>query len=177
LQGNAPAPTDETRLITCLEQWNDWRYACVGSDLHQLTEAGIGERVFGLDGFHAPDPKLVPPDAKDSCEQQWTLYNIDATRSGLTFAAWPGGEAPAPGSGAAGSGAAAPSQAAGSAAAAGAGPAVVAGPAPASPSSGGCSVAAVRSQAGRGLFSLFFAGLGAAWCVRRARKTNTRAVR
>ena len=53
LEADRAEPTDETRLITCLEQWNDWRYACVGSDLFELTADGIGKSVFRLDGFHA----------------------------------------------------------------------------------------------------------------------------
>jgi hypothetical protein len=89
LQPEGVAPAAESRMITCLEQWNDWRYACLGPDLHQLTDGGIGERIFHLEDMHAPEPQLVTPIARDSCEQQWVIYNSDAMRSGLTFMEWP----------------------------------------------------------------------------------------
>jgi hypothetical protein len=159
----------ETRMITCLEQWNDWHYACVGPDLHQLTEAGLGERVFALDGFHAPDPKYVPADRKSECDAQWTLYSIDAMRVGMKFLEWPGASDPAAGA----AGAPAAGSAAGAAATnnAGAGGATsVAGPTvmadPASGSGGGCSA---TPAAAHNALSWWLAAACAAFLARRRR--------
>jgi hypothetical protein len=182
LHDDMAEPTGETGFITCLEQWNDWHYACVGSDLFQLTETGIGERVFELDGFHAPDPTLVPPAVEASCEQQWVLYSVDATRSGLTFVDWPdAGQGGVMSMADAGASALPSSSGAGAAAAAGAanpvaGTAVVAAGAPAPGSDSGCSVAAATSQAAPGWFGLLCAGIAAFLCVRRVRN-QTRARR
>jgi hypothetical protein len=178
LQGETPEAVDETRMITCLEQWNDWHYACVGSDLYQLTESGIGERMFAMDGFHAPDPKLVPPEAEDNCAQQWVLYTVDATRSGLTFVDWPHTGAVASGmsSGSAGASAPPPSSSAGApaggaaGASGGAGPAVVAGGAKEPASDGGCSVSTIPARGRGGWFGIVCAGLGLFFSVRRARR-------
>jgi hypothetical protein len=164
--------TGETRIITCLERWNDWYYVCAGSDLHRLTESGVGEQLFLMDGFHPPDPKLVPPEQEANCEQQWVLYTVDATRVGLTFAAWPKGPASGPMSGAATAGAssqaaagASASGAAGTAAAAGAGPAAMA---TAAPTEGGCSAVAVRAVQRSAM--AWLASVAAVFVLRRARK-------
>jgi hypothetical protein len=107
LQSDKVEPEAESRTLTCLEEWNNWQYACLGPDLHRLTSEGIGDRIFSLDGMHAPDPRLVMLLARDSCDQQWTIYSFDAMRSGLTFMEWPAPNAEAQaGSTVAGSGAA-----------------------------------------------------------------------
>lgn len=171
--------TDETRMITCLERWNDVRYACVGSDLHLLTASGVGERVFELNGFQPPDPELVPLARKESCELQWTLYNSDATRSGLTFAASPtigaaggaasvmtdvpvsGTNAPSP-LGAAGATGATSSATAGSSS---------------PPSSRGCGIAVHAQRGGRELYALLCACLGVAWRTRIGRRRREAQIR
>jgi hypothetical protein len=182
LNAGAVEPVGDSRFITCLERWNDLHYVCVGSDLHQLTQDGIGDQVFQMQGIRGTDPKLIPPDAQDHCAQQWTLYTIDATRSGLMFVDWSSageltGDSAAAGSGAGGAVAGAPSAgtgAAGSHATAGAGPAAVADQAPAAKSSAGCSVAAAESGAAKHACALLFAAIGAAFSIRRARKRTRR---
>ena len=178
LQDETPEAVDETRMITCLEQWNDWHYACVGSDLFQLTESGIGERLFAMEGFRAPDPKLVPPEAEDNCAQQWVLYSVDATRSGLTFVDWPHTDAVASGMSSASAGASAPAAsnnagapaAGASGAKAVAGPAVVAGGAKEPASDGGCSVSTIRARSSADWFGIVCAALGLFFSFRRARR-------
>lgn len=164
--------TDETRMITCLEQWNDVRYACVGSDLHLLTGSGVGEPMFELDGFRPPDPELVPLALKESCDLQWTLYSIDATRSGLTFASSPiigaaGGAALAT-TDVPVSGTNAPSLlgAAGATGATGSTTASLSPP----PSSGGCSVSVDAQRDVGELYALLCAGFGVAWRRRIGRR-------
>lgn len=180
LQGETAEAVDETRIITCLDQWNDWHYACVGSDLFQLTEAGIGQRLFAMDGFHAPDPKLVPPEAEDNCAQQWVLYTVDATRSGLTFVDFPHTDAVVSGMSSASAGAAAPaaSNSAGAPAAGAsgslsvAGPAVVSGGAKEPASDGGCSVLTIRARSGADWFGIVCAALGLFFSIRRVRRRS-----
>jgi hypothetical protein len=182
LQDETPEAVDEPRMITCLEQWNDWHYACVGSDLFHLTESGIGERVFAMDGFHAPDPKLVPPEAADNCAQQWVLYTVDAMRSGLTFVDWPHTDVVVGGmsNASAGASAPAPSNNAGAPAAGAsgsrpvAGPAVVAGGAPGPESDGGCSVATIPARGRADWFGIVCAALGLFFSVRRAAAARRR---
>lgn len=179
VRDDKPEPVDETRIITCLEQWNDWHYACVGSDLFRLTESGVGERVFEMNNFHAPDPKLVPPEAEENCAQQWVLYSVDATRSGLMFVDWPhvagAGDDAMSAATAGASGASASSTAGDPAAGVSgarqpvAGPAVVAGGAP-TDSGGGCSVALSSSHRSAGWFGISCAALAAFFSARRLRR-------
>jgi hypothetical protein len=176
LKDGVVEPTGDARFVTCLEQWNDRRYACVGNDLHELTQDGIGEPVFEMQGILGTDPKMITPDAKEYCDQQWTLYKIDAMRSGLMFNDWPsaqgalgdpGTNSPGAGTAAAGS-AALPTAGAG---AGGAGPAGLAGQASSPPeSSGGCSVAPVQARATHSAFAVLFAAIVAAFCQRRTRR-------
>lgn len=174
-------PVGETRFIKCLERWNDRHYACVDYDLHELTADGIGERWFEMQGILSTDPKMITADAKESCEQQWLIYKIDAMRTGLVFNEWPvqpGSEAaagasgsaaaPVAGMGAAGSGATA---AASATATAGAGPDVMAGGASEPTSSGGCSCTVVSASPRRGAFALLFLAMVAVWARRRARRS------
>lgn len=181
LKDGAVEPVDETRFITCLEQWNDWHYVCVGNDLHRLTESGVGEQVFQMQGLLGTDPKLISAEAKDYCAQQWTLYTIDATRSGLMFAEWPsdgsGTVEPAtadPGSAGA-AGGSAPGQTAGAGAAgakatAGAGSDGMAEQASPQESSGGCSVTNAGARANDSVFALIVLAIGGCFFARRARK-------
>jgi hypothetical protein len=172
LKDGVVEPVEDKRFVKCLETWNDRPYVCLDNDLHELTQDGIGERLFEMQGVLGTDPKMITVDTKDSCEQQWLLYKIDAMRSGLMFVDWPitpagagaaGGSASAPtaGMGAAGSGAAA---------AAGAGPDGVAGQASPPDSGGGCSVARADARAPASLFSLLFAATVASFYARRTRK-------
>jgi hypothetical protein len=166
-------PVEDTRFVKCLEIWNDRPYVCLDNDLHELTQDGIGERLFEMQGVLATDPKMTTAETKDSCDQQWLLYKIDAMRSGLMFVDWPsiagaagaGGSPPLPlaGMGAAGSGGVA-------AAGSGAGPDGVAGQASPPDSGGGCSVARAGARVPASLFSLLFAVTGASFYARRTRK-------
>jgi hypothetical protein len=170
LKDGVAEPVGDSRFVTCLEQWNDRRYVCVGNDLHELTPAGIGERVFEMQGILGTDPEMITAEAKDSCDQQWTLYKIDAMRSGLMFFDWPSADAVPPMAGAGAAGAAG-AGAAGAAASAGAGPAGVAGQASSPPeSSGGCSVVPPEERATQRTTAVLFAAIGAAFCIRRARR-------
>jgi hypothetical protein len=85
VQPDGIEPAADSRMVTCLDQWNDWTYICLGPDLHRLTDDGVGEHIFGLQGLYAPDPGLVSPIARDSCDLQWVIYSSDARRAGLTF--------------------------------------------------------------------------------------------
>lgn len=192
LQGDTVEMVDDATRITCLDQWNDWQYACSGPNLYRLTATGIGEQFFGMDDFHAPDPKLVPPEAETDCSFQWLLYTNDARLLGLTFVDWPdtaaaagagaagqgaGAVPAAAGAGAAGSGAAVAGSVAASSAGAGAlvqtaGAAAVTSAAPPA-SSGGCSVSGrALSADGDGLLSLVVAGLSGALVLRRRRRRS-----
>lgn len=179
VEGDTLVPVDEPRMITCLEQWNDWRYACVGGDIFRLSESGLGEQVFAMNGFHAPDPKLVPPDMQANCQQQWVLYTVDAVRSGFTFVEWPGtgaagatGSAGSTGSAGTGGSGAMPGAASNGAAGAGASGAVAGSAALAaadpSESSGGCSALGGRAREHR--FALFLAIAAIALALRAQRR-------
>ncbi|HTU64148.1 MAG TPA: hypothetical protein VMF89_37040 [Polyangiales bacterium] len=173
LKDGVVEPVEDTRFVKCLETWNDRPYVCLDHDLHELTQDGIGERLFEMQGVLGTDPKMITAETKDSCEQQWLLYKIDAMRSELTFVDWPNGAA---GAGAAGSsalataGSAAPAAGAGASAAAGAGPDGLAGQASPPDSGGGCSVARADARAPLGLLSLLFAVTGVSFYARRARR-------
>jgi hypothetical protein len=149
LHGDKVEPVEDSKRITCLSQWGDWIYACSGPDLLRLTDAGLGERFFGMEDFHAPDPKLVPPDAEADCSYQWLLYTNDARLLGLTFVEWPDAQVKV-GSTVAGAGAqaAAGSGATGGSAASRDGLAAVSGGAASpEPQDGGCSAVAPRARA------------------------------
>jgi hypothetical protein len=132
-----------------------------------------------MQGVLSTDPKMITAEAKDSCDQQWLLYKIDAMRSGLMFVDWPITAAGAAGAsaGAAGAGAVAAAAGAGGAVAAvaGAGSAGVAGQASPPPDSGGgCSVASAHARAPAGSFALLFAVTGLSFYARRSRRRQYR---
>jgi hypothetical protein len=82
--GGEFAVVGEARRVTCLEQWGAHSYACIGSDLYSLGDAGLDERLFQLDHLSAPDPALVPADGERECRFQWLLYRNDLERTGLS---------------------------------------------------------------------------------------------
>lgn len=77
-------PSDETQYVTCLGQWRDEPYACVGSALYWLADDGLGERIFQLDEFSGPNPSRVPAEASEVCGFQWLLFRNDLERGGLS---------------------------------------------------------------------------------------------
>jgi hypothetical protein len=81
--GDGFTAVGEARSVTCLEQWGAHAYACVGSDLYALGDAGLEERLFQLDDLHEPDPAQVPSVGARECEFQWVLYRYDLQRTGL----------------------------------------------------------------------------------------------
>lgn len=78
----------EARRVTCLKQWASVPYACVGSDIHRLDDAGLQARLFQLDPLSAPDPEIVPATAARECQFQWLLYRNDLERIGLETRDW-----------------------------------------------------------------------------------------
>lgn len=73
----------ETRVVTCLEQYGSFAYACVGSDLHRLDDDGLAARIFQLDHLNELDPALIPAPAARECNFQWLLFRNDLERTGL----------------------------------------------------------------------------------------------
>jgi hypothetical protein len=73
----------ETRSVTCLRQYRSLAYACVGTDLHRLGNAGLGARLFQLAGLRERDPALIPATAARDCHFQWLLFRNDLERTGL----------------------------------------------------------------------------------------------
>lgn len=172
LEAGVIQPAAVSGMVSCLDQWGDWTYACVGSDLYRLSAAGLGDRIFGIDGMYGPQPSLVGPLARDSCDQQWVIYNFDAMRSGFTFMEWPAQSA-VPSAGAAGApsaGAPAEIPTAGNPAPASSG---------ASQASHGCSVATPSRRTERStlLWMVGLCGLGASLRRRRGRRTHAHKVR
>lgn len=182
LQGDMTETVGEIGKISCLDQWNDWQYACSGPSMYRLEAAGLGENFFGMQGFHAPDPMLVPPEAQDDCSFQWLLYTNDSRLlDGIMFVDWP--MAAASSAGAAGQGGMVGPTAGsmsmnpmeidtvGPAAAAGAGTTMAPAP-PTQQSSGGCSVGSGADVPadGRSVLLSGWAFVALALCARARRR-------
>ena len=73
----------EARRVSCLGAWGSFVYACIGSDLYRLGEGGLGDALFELHGFAAPEPELVPEPLAYECDLQWRLFENDLQRVGL----------------------------------------------------------------------------------------------
>jgi hypothetical protein len=74
--------------VTCLGHWRSLRYACVGTDVYALGDAGLEGRIVDLNGVAPPGPELVTAVEAAQCEVQWSLFRFDLERSGLTTGAW-----------------------------------------------------------------------------------------
>jgi hypothetical protein len=86
LRQDQAQPTGEGRNVTCLERFQSFTYACVEHEIYMLSDAGLGERVFTLDGLHAPRQERVPDAARSSCAIQWALFRSDLARVGIAAA-------------------------------------------------------------------------------------------
>ena len=88
--------TPESRYVSCLDHWQSQAYACVGSELHWLTDEGLGPVIFQLQGFNGPNPALVPMALQERCGFQWQLFRIDLERTGLSPQDYPPSMSSAP---------------------------------------------------------------------------------
>lgn len=82
--GDEVVRREDGEVVTCVGRSGALAYACAGTELRQLQEGALGERLFGLDEVEPPDLSGLASAVAERCQLQWLRFRVDLVGAGVT---------------------------------------------------------------------------------------------